>query len=629
MTRRRRHRVSARGSSSPRPACSRCRTSPTCPGATTSAASSTTPGGGRRRRSTSPASASRSSAPARAACRSSRPSLDEVASLTVYQRTANWCTPLNNAPITADEQAQLRADFEAIRETLNTSLSGFLHPAHDRAAFDDSDDERRAFFEKMWNSPGFSKLTSNYTDLLFDEAANAEWCEFIAEKIRGIVDDPETAEQLIPKDHRFGEKRPPFVTGYYEAFNDPNVSLVDLRADADRAHDRDAGSRPPTACASSTSSCGRPASTSAPARCTRMGIRGRDGLALDGPLGRRPDDVPRRPDHAASRTSSSPADRTPRPATTRGTTATRSTSSPTRSSTRATTATTRSRSTAEAEERWTRDGRPGRRGDRRSARAATTSASNIPGKPRRVPAELRRPPEALQGDRADVVDNDYAAFRAVDAASSDRRDRVSGEPTIPGSRSGGAVSRKRLRSCSRSHVASSCRYHISPSGTPSLNRQRWWIGSSECRPSASRSAAEHPLDRVVVGDERRDLRVGDPLEQRLVARVEVRAHPVDLHRVRVAVPLEDLGREAGVEQQHVAGLHDDVVGRHDLLERRAVRPPRHSWPRWCARSTSTPRPCTPWNAMCSSPRWCAKQRVLAAVAARRRRCGPTRSTPAR
>ena len=57
----------------------------------------------------------------------------EVASLTVYQRTANWCTPLNNAPIAPAEQAQLRADFEAIRETLNTSASGFLHAAHDRA----------------------------------------------------------------------------------------------------------------------------------------------------------------------------------------------------------------------------------------------------------------------------------------------------------------------------------------------------------------------------------------------------------------------------------------------------------------------------------------------------------------
>ncbi len=153
----------------------------------------------------------------------------EVASLTVYQRTASWCTPLNNAPITREQRDQLRADFDEIRETLNTSPTGFLHRAHDRATFDDSKVARRAFFEKMWKSPGFSKLTSNYTDLLFDRAANEEWCEFIAEKIRSTVNDPEMAEKLIPKDQRFAEKRPPFVTGYYEVFNRPNVSLVDLK----------------------------------------------------------------------------------------------------------------------------------------------------------------------------------------------------------------------------------------------------------------------------------------------------------------------------------------------------------------------------------------------------------------
>ncbi len=152
----------------------------------------------------------------------------DVASLTVYQRSANWCTPLNNAPIAPDEQARLRADFEPIREVLNSSPHGFLHRAHDRATFDDSDEERRAFYEEMWNSRGFSKLTSNYTDLLFDPAANAAWCAFIAEKVRSIVKDPATAEKLIPKDQRFGEKRPPFVAGYYEAYNQPNVSLVDL-----------------------------------------------------------------------------------------------------------------------------------------------------------------------------------------------------------------------------------------------------------------------------------------------------------------------------------------------------------------------------------------------------------------
>ena len=205
---------------------------------------------------------------------------DDVASLTVFQRSANWCTPLNNAPITPEEQAQLRADFESMREVLNTSVAGFLHTAHDRATFDDSDDERRAFFEKMWRSPGFSKLSSNYTDLLLDEAANAEWCEFIAAKVRSIVEDPETAEKLIPKDHRFAEKRPPFVTGYYEAYNKPNVKLVDLGQTpivrmtptgietADGLHELDIV----------VWATGFDFGTGA---LTRMGIRGRNGLALD------------------------------------------------------------------------------------------------------------------------------------------------------------------------------------------------------------------------------------------------------------------------------------------------------------------------------------------------------------
>jgi len=205
---------------------------------------------------------------------------DEVASLTVYQRSANWCTPLNNAPITTGEQAQLRADFDEICNVLNTSASGFLHQANDRAAFDDSKAERQAFYERMWNTPGFGKLISHYTDVMFDEAANAEWCAFIAAKVRSIVEDPETAEALIPKDHRFGEKRPPFVNGYYEAFNNPNVSLVDLHrtpivrvtetgiatTEGVREHD------------TIVWATGFDFGTGALAR---MGIRGRSGLALE------------------------------------------------------------------------------------------------------------------------------------------------------------------------------------------------------------------------------------------------------------------------------------------------------------------------------------------------------------
>jgi cation diffusion facilitator CzcD-associated flavoprotein CzcO len=213
--------------------------------------------------------------------------LDEVASLTVYQRTANWCTPLNNRPITPEEQARLRADFAALREVLNTSVSGFGHPVNERVASDHSAAERRAFHEEMWASPGFMKLTSHYADLLFNEAANDEWCAFIAEKVRGIVADPETAERLIPRDHRFGEKRPPFVTGYFEAFNDPKVTLVDLRETpivrmTATGIETTAGTRDHDVVVWAT---GFDFGTGA---LSRMGIRGRGGLALtdhwaDGP----------------------------------------------------------------------------------------------------------------------------------------------------------------------------------------------------------------------------------------------------------------------------------------------------------------------------------------------------------
>jgi cation diffusion facilitator CzcD-associated flavoprotein CzcO len=151
----------------------------------------------------------------------------EAESLTVYQRTPNWCTPLNNRPITPEEQRDLRGRYEWIRDTLNTSATGFLAPNPTREAHA-TYEERRAFYEEMWNSPGFAKLLGSYKDLTYNPELNREWCEFIADKIRSIVRDPETAEKLIPTDHGFSEKRPPFVTGYYEVFNQPNVSLVSL-----------------------------------------------------------------------------------------------------------------------------------------------------------------------------------------------------------------------------------------------------------------------------------------------------------------------------------------------------------------------------------------------------------------
>jgi cation diffusion facilitator CzcD-associated flavoprotein CzcO len=154
---------------------------------------------------------------------------DDAEALTVYQRTPSWCTPLNNHPIEAGQQAYLKANFESIRDELAASASGFRHKAHDKKTFDDTKEQRWAFYETIWNSPGFSKLTANYKDMLANEAANAQWCAFLEEKIRGIVKDEATADRLIPGDHLYGGLRPPFVSGYYEMFAKPSVELVSLR----------------------------------------------------------------------------------------------------------------------------------------------------------------------------------------------------------------------------------------------------------------------------------------------------------------------------------------------------------------------------------------------------------------
>ena len=68
----------------------------------------------------------------------------------------------------------------------------------------------------------------NFRDILVDREANRLISDFIACKIRQRVKDPAVAEKLIPKNHGFGTRRVPLETKYYEAYNQPNVRLVDI-----------------------------------------------------------------------------------------------------------------------------------------------------------------------------------------------------------------------------------------------------------------------------------------------------------------------------------------------------------------------------------------------------------------
>ena len=149
-------------------------------------------------------------------------------SLTVFQRTPNWCAPLHNAPITDEEQRAIKAGYANIFERCRRSPGGFVHVPDPRRTLDVPAAEREAFWEKRYAEPGFGIWVGNFHDILTDPEANRLISEFVARKIRERVKDPKVAEKLIPRNHGFGTRRLPLETRYYEVYNQPNVELVDL-----------------------------------------------------------------------------------------------------------------------------------------------------------------------------------------------------------------------------------------------------------------------------------------------------------------------------------------------------------------------------------------------------------------
>ncbi|KAG8631568.1 hypothetical protein KVT40_000708 [Elsinoe batatas] len=155
----------------------------------------------------------------------------DVGSLTVFQRTPNWTAPLRNAKITPEEMQEIRQNYpETFRKCLE-SYSCFIHVAEPTSVFDTPEDERLAEWERLYALPGFSKVLGVSADIFTDRAANKLYSDFHAAKIRSRINDPKVAEKLIPKCHGFGTKRTPLESGYYEVFNQDNVTLVDIKED--------------------------------------------------------------------------------------------------------------------------------------------------------------------------------------------------------------------------------------------------------------------------------------------------------------------------------------------------------------------------------------------------------------
>ena len=146
--------------------------------------------------------------------------------LTVFQRTPNYMVPAQNRPLDPESQRAIKADYATLRARAKRSRSGIDIVFNETSALEVTPEERNREYEARWAKGGFG-FNGSFADLALDQAANETAAEFVRSKIRATVRDPEVADLLSPR-NTIGCKRLCIDTGYWDTFNRPNVTLVDI-----------------------------------------------------------------------------------------------------------------------------------------------------------------------------------------------------------------------------------------------------------------------------------------------------------------------------------------------------------------------------------------------------------------
>jgi cation diffusion facilitator CzcD-associated flavoprotein CzcO len=151
-----------------------------------------------------------------------------AAHLTVFQRTPVFAVPARNARLSPDDLAAVRARYAEYRQELKSGFAGNYMKTTGKKAAEFTAAEQRHILDALWQEGGLG-IASIFTDVLTDELSNRVVADYVRERIREQIKDPGLAEKLQPRTYPIATKRPCVESGYYAAFNQPNVALVDLR----------------------------------------------------------------------------------------------------------------------------------------------------------------------------------------------------------------------------------------------------------------------------------------------------------------------------------------------------------------------------------------------------------------
>ncbi len=155
-----------------------------------------------------------------------------AAHLTVFQRTPMLALPMQQKRYDKAAMDGMKREYPAMLQRRAISATSYHDIVADRrSALEASPDERNSVFGAAWERGGFHFWAGTFHDVLSNKDANRLAYDYWRDRTRARLRDVGLFETLAPTEppHPFGAKRPSLEQGYYEVFNQDNVTLVDIR----------------------------------------------------------------------------------------------------------------------------------------------------------------------------------------------------------------------------------------------------------------------------------------------------------------------------------------------------------------------------------------------------------------
>ncbi|WP_075836106.1 MULTISPECIES: flavin-containing monooxygenase [unclassified Rhodococcus (in: high G+C Gram-positive bacteria)] len=154
---------------------------------------------------------------------------DTVEHLKVFIRTPQYALPMRNPSFDESDVAAYKERFEELKATLPHTFSGFEYD-FEHAWADLTPEQRHQVLEEIYAHGSLKLWLASFAEVFSDEEVSEQVSEFVREKMRARLQDPELCELLIPTDYGFGTHRVPLETDYLEVYHRPNVEAVGVRS---------------------------------------------------------------------------------------------------------------------------------------------------------------------------------------------------------------------------------------------------------------------------------------------------------------------------------------------------------------------------------------------------------------